>query len=106
MKRNNLVEMIAEWGPYYRLSLDLIIHSEVQSPPFSKYSILAFHGNTGLQYPDFSTPAIFYNSQGDLQFTNAFIGNKIYSFDMEIDLGKWYHVEMEQKFRDGKVSKI
>ena len=71
-------------------------------------SILAFKGNGGSddlkKYGD-RAPAIFYNKNGFLHFTNAVSGNRNYYFDKKVDLGKWYHIDVEQNLKDGKVIK-
>ena len=70
-------------------------------------SVLAFKGNGGLtnidNYGD-RAPAIFYNRNGFLHFTNAVSGNKNYAFDMKIDLRKYYKIVIQQKTIYGKVS--
>ena len=103
LKKNNLLATIDSWGPYFKLSLDLKIHSKVY-PGWS--SILSFKGNGGLEdwkkYGD-RAPAILYNKNGQLHFTNAVSGNLNYVFDKKVDLGKWYHIEIEQNWKNGKV---
>ena len=70
-------------------------------------SILAFKGNGGLEdvkeYGD-RAPAIFYNKNGHLHFTNAISGNRNFAFDKAIALGKWYHIDIEQNVKNGKVN--
>ena len=103
MKKNNLLETIDSWGPLFKVTFDLMIHSKLSS---SWSSILSFKGNGGLtdyvKYGD-RAPAIFYNKNGYLHFTNAVSGNINYYFDKKVDLGKWYHIDVEQNVKDGKV---
>ena len=48
-------------------------------------------------------PAIFYNSEGYLLIDSAVNekGNQGVTYD--IDLGKWYHIEIVQETENGKV---
>ena len=98
-----MIDSISSWGPCFRVSFDLKIHSKVSS---QLSSILAFKGNGGLIDSNKNrdrTPAIFYNKNGHLHFTNAVSLNRNHSFDKKIDLQKWYHIEIEQKWKYEKV---
>ena len=86
---------IESWGPNYRIMFDLMIQSKGASELSSQ---LAFEDSNGS-----SIPAIFYNRNGHLHFINTVTGYKNYTVDKEIDLGKWYHIEIEQKSKNDKV---
>ena len=106
MKKNNLLQTIGSWGPLFKVTFDMIVHSK----PTSYWSgILAFKGNGGSsnlgKYGD-RAPAIFYNQRGHLHFTNAVSGKTNYIFNRAIDIGKWYKIEMEQVSLNGKVESI
>ena len=98
IKRDNHIDTIDSWGPYFKLALDLMINSKVYS---SWSNILAFRGKLN-EYDD-NTLAIFYNSNGHLHFINSVSGNSNYSVEKRVDLNRWYHIEIEQKRKDGKV---
>ena len=103
MKRNNLLETIDSWGPLFKVTFDLMIHSKVSS---TWSSILSFKGNGGLTNYDKHgdrAPAIFYNKRGYLHFCNALDGNRNYCKDKTVDLNKWYRIEVEQVSMEGKV---
>ena len=106
VKKNNLLQTIDSWGPFFKVTFDLMVHSK---PSSYWSSILAFKGNNGSsdfdKYGD-RAPAIFYNQLGKLHFVNAVNGNKRYVFDRPIDLGKWYKIEMEQVSLNGKVESL
>ena len=103
MKRNNLLETIDSWGPLFKVTFDLMIHSKLSS---SWSSILSFKGNGGLtdyvKYGD-RAPAIFYNKRGFLHICNALNGNRNYCRNKMVDLNKWYRIEVEQVSMEGKV---
>ena len=106
MKKNNLLQTIDSWGPFFKVTFDLMVHSK----PTSHWSgLLAFKGNGGssnvAKYGD-RAPAIFYNQQGHLHFTNAVSGKVNYAFNKAINLGKWYRIEIEQASSNGKVGSI
>ena len=97
---------IDSWGPLFRISLDLIIHSRV-SNGFS--SVLAFKGNGGrsdcCEIGD-RIPAIFlYNPTMTLNFANSVRQNGNYWFDFKINLNTWYNIIIEQKFVHRKVKR-
>ena len=85
-----------------------MIHSNIRS---DWSSVLAFRGNGAendfSQYGD-RAPAIFYYSTsyttGFLQFTNAVDGDPNFFFEVEIELRRLYHIEIDQEEKDGMVS--
>merc|ERR1711874_209906 len=66
IQKNNLLDTIDTWGPNFRVTFDLMVHSNVKS---IWTCILAFRGNGGTrnagQYGD-RIPALFYNSRDRL----------------------------------------
>ena len=48
-------------------------------------------------------PAISYHSDGYLSIASSVNNNGNYYFNYNIDLKKWYHVEIVQTKKDGKV---
>merc|ERR1719208_312884 len=103
IQKNLQLATIDEWGPLFKISFDLIIHSKVDS---TWSSVLAFRGNGAVDdqshYGD-RAPAIFYNKAGYLYFTNAVNGNGNYHFNYEIELNKLYHIEIAQEEKNEKV---
>ena len=106
IQKNHQLATIEEWGPLFKVSFDLMIHSNVDS---TWSSVLAFRGNGAVddwsQYGD-RAPAIFYNKAGYLHFTNAVNGNRNYHFNFGIELNKLYHIEINQEEKNGKVGKL
>ena len=106
IQRDREIGIIDSWGPLFRISLDLIIHSRV-SNGFS--SVLAFKGNGGrsdcCEIGD-RIPAIFlYNPTMTLNFANSVRQNGNYWFDFKINLNTWYNIIIEQKFVHRKVKR-
>ena len=102
--RNRVLRRIGSWGPVFKLTFNLMIHSKVSS----YYStVLAFKGNGGRgdnrNYGD-RVPAIFYRQDGYLHITCAVNGKKSYPVNVRIDLGRWYRIDIEQANLHGKVS--
>ena len=100
--RNNLLGTIDSWGPLFRVSLDLKIHS---TSPGIWTTVLAFKANGGEsnagQYGD-RAPMIAYKNS-TIRFVNSVNGNAGHGNVEKIELGKWYHIEIEQKMNNGKV---
>ena len=50
-------------------------------------------------------PAVFYHSNGYLTITSSVNDNGDYWCNHNIDLKKWYHIEIVQANKNGKVKK-
>ena len=99
---------IDSWGPLFRISLDLIIHSRVNDG-FS--SVLAFKGNGNIrdccEIGDRIPAILLENPTMTLKFANSVRqnGNYWYGFDFKIKLNTWYNILIEQKFVHKKVKR-
>ena len=108
VKRNKEIGSInGTWGPFFRISFDLIIHSYVKGKGKQGWSsVLAFKGNGGkshcCKHGD-RVPDLALSKNGDLRLSNSISGNKKYSFNFNIDLYKWHNIIVEQKPHKGKV---
>ena len=81
------------WGPFFRISFDLIIHSYVKGKGKQGWSsVLAFD----------KKPSIDLNKNCELRI---FFQLRKYSFVTKVDLNKWYNISMEQKPKNEKVRK-
>ena len=94
MKRNKEIGVInGTWGPFFRISFDLIIHSYVKGKGKQGWSsVLAFD----------KKPSVDLNKNGQLRL---FFEKKKYTFITNIDLNKWYNISIEQKPKNKKVRK-
>ena len=97
--RNKEIGTIDSWGPLFRISLDLMIHSyefEYGQDPW--FSVLTFKGNGGssnnAKFGD-RIPGIFVRKDGYLRFGTTTITD----FDTPINLNTWYNIQIEQKNR-------
>lgn len=98
--KNNLISTIDTWGPEYRVAISIIVRSA--APGWS--TILRFTStNDNCCNIGDRIPAIFYNSDGFLQISSAVSGNGDYSDRPNIDLNKWYHIEITQEKKNGKI---
>ena len=102
VKRNNQVGTVASWGPTFRVAVDIIVHSAGSGPT----SILRFTSTSHdcCKMGD-RLPAIIYNSEGYLHLTSAVNKNPNYYVNFNIDFKKWYHIEIAQTKKNGKVIK-
>ena len=89
--RDKEIGTMESWGPFFRVSFDLIIHSLLED---EWSSVLAFAD--GLK----PIPAINFHRSGFLNFQNY---NFKLTFDFNVKLKKWYNVIIEQKTSNGKV---
>ena len=100
---NKLLGTIEGWGPLYRVSLDLIVHSH-SSTTYS--SVLSFRGNGAStdndNYGD-RIPIIRVRNDGYLYLISSVKGDNSYIVKIEIDLNNWYNIIIEQKLINGKV---
>ena len=108
IKKNKEIGVIdGTWGPLFRISLDLIIHSYVEGKGKQGWSsVLAFKGNGGKSHcckPGDRVPDLALSQNGRMRLSNYVSGNKKYQFIFDIDLNKWYNITVEQKLHKGKV---
>ena len=88
VKKNNKIGTIDRWGPLFRVSLDLIIHSRHQDDNYDWSSVLTFLS---------AAPSIYLNKTGLVNI----VDNKRFNFNIE--LNHWYNIIIEQKSLNGKV---
>ena len=94
VKRNNEIGRInGTWGPFFRISFDLIIHSFVKGKGKQGWSsVLAFD----------KKPSVDLNKNGELRI---FFQQRKYSFISNVELNKWYNISIEQNPKNKKVRK-
>ena len=107
-RKNNQIGTIDSWGPFFRVSFDLLIHSYENDG--DHLSVLAFKGNGGTsdccengdRIPFITV--VSSNQELQLSFANSVNQNGNYYFDFYINLNTWYQIIIEQKFaKDRKV---
>ena len=94
--RDKEIGTIESWGPFFRVSFDLIIHSLLED---EWSSVLAFLDGT--ERTPIAIPVINLHRSGFLKFLN--INFWPLTFDFNIKLNIWYNVMIEQKTFNGKV---
>ena len=92
MKKNKEIGKInGTWGPFFRISFDLIIHSFVKGKGKQGWSsVLAFD----------KKPSVDLNKNGELRI---FFQQRKYMFIVNVDKNKWYNISVEQKPNNSKV---
>ena len=91
MKNQKIGTINGTWGPFFRISFDLIIHSYVKGKGKQGWSsVLAFD----------KKPSVDLNKNGELRI---FFQQKKYNFISNVDLNSWYNISIEQKPKDKKV---
>ena len=108
IERNHQLATIDEWGPFFKITFDLIIYSNIDSNIDGWSSVLAFRGNGAVDdasnYGD-RVPAIFYNNiEGYLLFANSVNGDPNFNIIHYIELNRLYNIKITQKEKDGQVS--
>ena len=100
---NNAIATMNNWGPEYRVMVDLIVHSNHEN---TWSNILRFTAtdedccNIGDRIP-----ALFYNSKEGYLLIDSAVGDKgNRGLRYNIDLEEWYHIEIKQTENDGEVS--
>ena len=99
IQRNKEIGTINIWGPFLRVSFDLIIRSLSQD---EWSNVLAFAtSETYFQETGkvIHFPSIFLHRSGFLQFESFYF----HWFDFNIELNHWYNINIEQKTLNGKV---
>ena len=103
IERKKEIGTIKSWGPFFRISLDLIIHYHNNDVS----NVLSFKGN-GARRPccDFGDriPIINIRYQ-QLHFATSVNGKPNHVFDFPFNLNTWYNIIIEQKFLNRRVRK-
>ena len=103
IQKDKEIGTIDSWGPLFRVSFDLIIHSFLQD---ELSSLLAFTRNgSTCDYCNIgdAVPALFlHNKYGVIQFSNDIVNQKR-KLNFKIELNQWYNIIIEQKPVNGKV---
>ena len=92
IKKNKEIGVInGTWGPFFRISFNLISHSYVKGKGKQGWSsVLAFD----------KKPSVDLNKNGELRI---FFQKKNYNFIANVDLNNWYNISIEQKPNNEKV---
>ena len=91
MRNKKIGAVNGTWGPFFRISFDLLIHSYVKGKGKQGWSsVLAFD----------KKPSIDLNKNGELRF---FFEQRKYNFISNVDLNKWYNISIEQRPNNEKV---
>ena len=108
MKRNNQIGTIARWGPTWRVSVDLIIHSYGSGHHLR--SIISFKGNNGHNCCNNGdrVPAIWSNPGRGANRRGLYIVGSVngglHGFNYKgIKLGKKFNLVIEQVWINGEV---
>ena len=106
VRRNNQIGTIDSWGPLYRISMEMIIHSHVQD---DWSNVISFKGNgetSNYETVGDRIPAIVVSKdKSALRITNTVNGNANHHFYIKIELNHWYNIVIEQKLQNKKVRK-
>ena len=108
VQNNKEIGTIDSWGPFFRVSFDLIIHSLHPSNRWT--SLLAFRGNGAVcnncEYGDM-VPAIFIdNLVSKIQISNNVDEHLDDHFQFKIELNRWYNIIIEQKSPRAQVLRL
>ena len=105
--RNTLIGTLANWGPEYRVAVDIMVHSAGSTGVYGYSNILHFTAGAD----DWSSklgervPLIHYHRKPESIFhicsTVGTNGNSCFNYDIEFN--KEYHIEIVQANKNGKV---
>ena len=100
-KRDKEIGTIDSWGPFFRVSFDLIIHSIDQNSEW--YNVFSFLQVIGTENKVYLPAFDLYRSS--LTITNDYFkkshSSRLYRVDIEEN--HWYNIIFEQKSAGGKV---
>ena len=103
--RNKMIGVIdGIWGPFFRVSFDLVIHSLSQD---EWSSLLAFRGkgSTCVVCGEM-VPVLFLNNYKSLIHISYASNNFHFDTDFKIKLNHWYSIIAEQKYVNKQVIKL
>ena len=99
IQSNKEIGTINIWGPFLRVSFDLIIRSLSQD---EWSNVLAFATSETYYHETgkiIHLPILYLHRSGFLQFRSFYF----HWFDFNIELNHWYNINIEQKTFNGKV---
>ena len=107
VRRNNQIGTIDSWGPFFRISFDLIIHSFSRDlTKLGESSLLAFRGNGATcdkcKIGD-RVPAFFLDNLFRLIMFSNTVDNLDHNFNFEVKKNQWYNIVIEQNSVNRKV---
>ena len=103
--KNLDIGTIDNWGPFFRVSFDLIIHSHGKN---DCHSVLALKAKTDCFQDGDRIPAILVckNIRTYLEFVYSVINNQKFMFKTNFKFKTWYKIVIEKKAVKGKVRSI
>jgi len=101
--RNTLIATIDNWGPEYRVAVDIMVHSAGTVNDYG-YSSILHCTSSGSDCCNIGAriPAIFYHRSGYFHITSGVNENGNYQVNYNMNLNKWYHIEIVQANKNGK----
>ena len=100
--KNTQIATIDNWGPEYRVEFDIMVHSAGKG--FQSIFQFTTIGKNTVNIGDHVPTILFYYSTGGyLRIVSAVNEKGYYQRDHSIDLKKWYHIEIVQAKKNGKV---
>ena len=108
VKKNTEIGKIPTWGPEFRVTFDLKIHSLVSASWTNVISFKINGGKSNSGKMGDRIPAIFLNNKkGFLHFTSGVNRNRNHAFNFNsIKLKKWFSIAIQQTRENGKVREI
>ena len=107
VRKNDQIATIANWGPEYRVAVDIMVHSAGSTGVYGYSNILHFTAGADdwLSKLGERVPAIYYHRNPESVFhicsTVGTNGNSCFNYDIEFN--KEYHIEIVQANKNGKV---
>ena len=103
--KNLDIGTIDNWGPFFRVSFDLIIHSHGKN---DCHSVLALKAKTDCFQDGDKIPAILVckNIRTYLEFVYSVNNNQKFMFKTNFKFKTWYKIVIEKKAVKGKVRSI
>ena len=103
--KNLDIGTIDNWGPFFRVSFDLIIHSHGKN---DCHSVLALKATTDCFQDGDKIPAILVckNIRTYLEFVYSVNNNQKFMFKTNFKFKTWYKIVIEKKAVKGKVRSI
>ena len=109
VKKNNQIATVESWGPTFRVAVDIIVHSKQERGTYQ--SILRFTNkddeNISNHWTRKHIPGIFYWGFDDFHISSEVSHEEhFYTNIRGIKLNEWYHIEIAQTKKNGKVREI
>ena len=101
IKKGQLLKEFEDWGPYFKVEADITVNKATPAECCNVFHFTA-NDNNCCDHGD-RIPFLFINEAGHFHVSSSVNGNGNYYQNYEYELGKKYHMVIQQCFENGEL---